>query len=164
MTSEGTFPKGTGDILYASEANSFNRQWTIPIMLSSYGAKSGDWAPSTPGSVTILENFTNAGGAGPADGQYLTWKLHLSAGTYTLRVIHGKDTNFGIADFYIDATEVASIDMYGAAATYMNVNNTTGIAVADSGVKTVKLLIDGKNASSAGFRIDANIIYLIRTA
>ena len=98
-----------------------------------------------------------------ADGDEIHYKTYLGAGTYTLKILFTKWTANGIADFYIDAVEVASVDGYGALA-YNQIDTTASIVVAASGVKTIKVIIDGKHASSSahGFNLQAMIFY--RTA
>lgn len=98
------------------------------------------------------------------NGDNLSYKVDLPAGTYTLLVLVTTASSFGIVDVDIDGTEVASFDCYSAG----DVNNVrkieTGIDVTTSGIKTLKLRVDGKNGSSSAYYIGVNYISLWRTA
>lgn len=98
-----------------------------------------------------------------ADGDNISYRLYLTAGTYTLRVVGRKHTICGIVDVDIDAVEVASFDLYGAL-TYNVVFSQTGITIASDGLKTLKLRVDGKNASSSAYYASISAIALWRTA
>ena len=87
-----------------------------------------------------------------ANGDNFSYKVYLAAGTYTLQIFFERATNGGIVDFYIDADEVGSVDMYGAGA-YNVAGTVTSISVATSGLKTLKLQVDGKSGSDYYIRI-----------
>ena len=101
--------------------------------------------------------------AGPADGEYITYKIWLDAGTYTFLLCHIKGGNGGLCDIYIDAVEIGSADQYNAATTYNQSYRVDGIVIATSGIKVVKFLIDGKNASSSGYKAWISYFSLWRT-
>ena len=131
----------------------------FPLDYSSIGA--GDWALNINALSwysAYLKQTT------PANGDNISYQVYLAAGTYSLLVIHHKNTVAGIVDIYIDATEVASIDMYLNPLTWNYRNVTTGISVATSGLKTLKFQLHGKHASSSNY--SGYIVYaaLWRTA
>lgn len=99
-----------------------------------------------------------------ADGDYVTWVRWMDAGTWTIQLISQKRADNGIVDIYIDATEYASFDLYNAATQYDQKSTDTGNVIATSGFKTIKLLVDGKNASSSAYRTRFNELQLWRTA
>ena len=99
-----------------------------------------------------------------ADGDNLTFEVYLAAGTYTLRMIHAKQTNSCILDIDIDAAEVASFDTYADPISYNEIATQTAINVAAAGLKTITIRVDGKNASSSGYVIVVQAIAFWRTA
>ena len=132
----------------------------LPILYDSVGQGTWAWAPNEDdifGGWVL--NSTHA------DGDNISWStVYLEAGTYTLRVVYSKSSNSGICDFYIDAAEVASVDMYAASATYNQKDDTTGITIASSGNKTIKMEVDGKNGSSSDHYTRLLYLIFIRTA
>jgi hypothetical protein len=99
-----------------------------------------------------------------ANGDTLSWPVVLSAGTYSLIVLGVTTTNRGVADYYLNSTEIASFDWYSVGST-MNAKKTqTGITVATSGKYLLKQKVDGKHASSSDYLISSTAIMLVRTA
>lgn len=98
------------------------------------------------------------------DGDNISYKVYLDAGTYTLLLLTRTHTAYGILDIDIDAAEVASFDLYSNPL----VNNVrkiqAGIPIAAAGLKTLKLRIDGKNALSSDHYCGLHYIALWRTA
>lgn len=109
-------------------------------------------------------NFHYWGNTSQADGDNISWKAFLAAGTYTLTLVTAKGTTRAIMDIYIDAAEVASWDLYAAVATPNIVLTQTGIVLANSGIKTIKVEADGKNPLSTAFRVSIQYLVLWRTA
>ncbi|KKK66840.1 hypothetical protein LCGC14_2960050, partial [marine sediment metagenome] len=86
-----------------------------------------------------------------ANGDELHFSTYLGAGTYTLKMMHQTSPSEPIIDIYIDAAEVASFDLYSAGAVYNVISTQTGIVVGAGGVKDIKVIVDGKNASSSDY-------------
>lgn len=94
MTAEGTFPKSNGDVLYASEANTFFTIVPIGTILP--------WAKTITGVPTLPSNFVECNGAvlsdaaSPLDGQTMpdlnTTKRFLR-GSSTSGTTGGSDTH-----------------------------------------------------------------------
>lgn len=80
----------------------------------------------------------------------VSWDIWLDAGTYKFALIHVTNTNHGIYSVQLDAVEQGTIDGYSAGLTWNAYNEVTGIAVT-AGLKTFKLKMATKNASSAGY-------------
>lgn len=99
-----------------------------------------------------------------ASGDYVTWNVEMAAGTWSLRFIHAKAADMGVHDVYINNTEVGSFDPYSAGTTFNNVTTISGVSVPTSGITTLKLIIDGKNASSSDFYYYLNAISGVKTA
>jgi hypothetical protein len=99
----------------------------------------------------------------PANGDNISFQAYLAAGTYTIMLLHHKNTSGGIMKVDVDGVEVGSVDQY-AALTWNVRAVVTGIAVATSGLKTIRLRMDGKNASSSGHKGWLVFMSLWRTA
>jgi hypothetical protein len=127
-----------------------------PIAASEFGQGTWEWASSSTYSYYTMWYNTSNG-----DGDNLSFKVFLAKGTYILRLVTIKDTNRGILDFDLDGVEIASFDLYGA---FNNVILGAGFVVAESGLKTLKARVDGKNASSSGYFGPITMIGLFRTA
>lgn len=155
---------------------------TIDICCFCSGTASG--APVGEGHITIFPPSYNSIGQGTweesrsenayydwywknetskANGDNVSFKVFLDVGTYTLMLIHHKNTDAGIVDISIDGVEVDSIDLY-AALTWNVRSIQTGITISSSGLKTLKLEVDGKNASSSNYKYYMVYLALWRTA
>lgn len=132
----------------------------LPHNYQSIGAGTWVWVVDT--GVITNGRFTNEGAN--ADLDNITYQVYLAVGTYTLRILTTKSNNWGIMDVDIDGVEVASFDLYSAAVLRNRVVSQAGITVAASGLKALKLRVDGKNGSSSAYIIGAYIISLWRTA
>lgn len=125
-----------------------------------------DWfeAGGTPGRTQA----SGASGGGylnsvDADGTYLGWKVCVAAGTYTLTLVYPKTTTRGKLQMSVDGVDVGTLlDAYNGSTTYNNVHTATGIALTE-GPHTVRITVNGKNASSTGYRIGAQWLSLERT-
>lgn len=120
----------------------------------------GTWTPTVL-STTRFQTYLLSASA--ADGDNVSWKAYLPKGTWTLRLSYVRNTDKGIADIDIDDTEVVSLDCYGVADADAELSQTS-ISIATSGLKTIKLRVDGKHASSSGYAMGVAAIALWRTA
>lgn len=99
-----------------------------------------------------------------AQNAEIAFDVVLAAGTWAISLIHHQDTNRGIYTISLDASSVGTIDGYAASAT-TNVRSTvTGISVATTGKKELKLKMATKNASSSSYFGLVGLIVLRRTA
>jgi len=121
----------------------------------------GTWATNVL-DACIFNSYT-INDASHNDGDDLHFSVYLGAGTYTFKLQYLRDDNRGIVDVYIDAVEVASFDMYGTSNNNL-VGTQTEIVVASSGVKDIKLIIDGKNGSSSDHTFGFQNACFYRTA
>lgn len=98
------------------------------------------------------------------DGDNISYKIFLSAGTYTIRMLYSQSNNRGVADIDIDGAEVASFDQYDAATVLNKVISQTGINIAASGLKTLRIRADGKDPASTDHFVTLSLLTLWRTA
>ncbi len=129
----------------------------IPLNYDSVGQ--GTWVTNLDVANLLSMRVRNSS-ANDADN--ISYKVSLGAGTYSLRMIYEKNSDAPIVDFDIDATEVGSVDTYGSGNNHED--TTTGIVIADSGLKTLKVRADGKNGSSSGYELRIILLSLWRTA
>lgn len=129
------------------------------------GVKSsvGTWARVQ--SSSYLGGGIWGGGAVTQNDEY-TMDVWLDAGTYKFCLVHYQDADRGITTIYLDGASQGTIDSYAASAgslagTYSEI---TGITVATAGVKTLKLAVPTKNASSTNYRMNHYSLAWIRTA
>jgi len=131
----------------------------MPYAYQSIGQ--GTWAFGSSASQALYFFYYNGLGV---NGDNISYNVYLAAGTYTLRLLILTSTNSGILDVDIDSTEVASFDQYSSPSVYNVLNSQTGIVIASAGLKTLRLRVDGKNASSSGWVVRVTTISLWRTA
>lgn len=135
----------------------------ITLAPTSYDSTGpGTWAIGSEITAQYCQNpFYNSV---DANGDNVSYKVYLDSGTYTFLLFGIKGTNRGIVDVDIDAAEVASFDLYAASTQCNQRLIQTGIVIASSGIKTLKLRVDGKNGSSSGYVLPFVFIALWRTA
>lgn len=81
--------------------------------------------------------------------------------TYAFWILHGTNTDRGKVDGYVGATKVGTIDMYSASPTYVNETSFGTTSVASDGYYKVRLVINGKNASSSGYAAVYTSLWLV---
>ena len=109
----------------------------------------------------------NSTAASAADGVYYILNLPLAAGTYRIAINYAKSANMGKFDLYMDGVKVSGatpLDAYAASTSYNNQWNVTGVVIATGGWHVLKILTNGKNASSSDYRLYVGAIVIHRTA
>ena len=131
-----------------------------PFAYSAIGA--GDWAGSY--NASSAPNTWYLSQATPANNDNISYKVYLAKGTYTFLLYHHKNATGGIMDIDIDSTEIGSVDQYAAGVTWGIRYTVAEIAIATSGIKTLKFRMDGKNANSSSYKGWIVLAALWRTA
>ena len=98
------------------------------------------------------------------DGDSLLYKLYLSAGTYTFQVLTSANTQLGIINIDIDETNVAFFDCYNASALTNVIKRENNIVISKSGLKTLKVYLNGKNVSSSHYYTNIQYMAIWKTA
>jgi len=113
------------------------------------------------GGVSLVSSAASA-----ADGVYYILNVPLAAGTYSIAINYTKSTAYGKFDLYMDGVKVNSttLDAYAASTSYNNQWNVTGVVIATGGWHVLKILTNGKNASSSDYRLYVGAIVIHRTA
>jgi len=114
----------------------------------------GTW--TLDGNTHYVKNETSN-----ANGDGIRFKAYLTKGTYNLLFFALKTSSAPILSFRIDGDEVASEDMYSSSEV-REVIKKTNITVNSSGLKTIDVVCDGKNASSGGYTIYFYWMYWVR--
>ena len=130
----------------------------LPLLYSAI--VQGAWIYLT-GASHLGGNMYNSSAA---DADEVNYVAYMAAGTYTLIVVHPKDTDRGIAEVKIDGVLADSTDQYAAAPELNIVTKTTGIVVATSGLKTITWKANSKNGSSSAYSIFFSVINFWRTS
>jgi hypothetical protein len=92
------------------------------------------------------------------------WDIVLGAGTWTVSLVHTAGNDKGIYSVQLDGVEVGTIDGYNASTVNNTISAVTGIVVASTGVKRLKLRMETKNASSSSYYGTIQVLSLQRTA
>lgn len=98
------------------------------------------------------------------DEDEINFKAYLAAGTYSVQLVCAKDAAYAISNILIDDTLILTTDHYNATTLNNQLNSATGIVVATSGLKTIKLKVNGRNASCSGWYIPFYSFMIWRTA
>lgn len=161
--------KGTqGQILTVDTSTATDLAWAdgpwlvpVPYTAKPY-ATTGTWALYAAGAL-----YLNAGqvyDSTPAINNYIAWKVHLAAGTWTFRFLFDKTAASGISTVSLGGSTIATVDAYNGSTTRNNESTTTGIVVAATGVYELKFLQASKNASSSNYGWYLNAMDFTRTA
>ena len=119
----------------------------------------GSWSVSHNASSAYSFTIQNAG----SDADNMTYKAYLAAGTYSYAMIVTQHTDSGKVEVQFDGSVKGTHDLYGS--TTENIEfRVNSISVATSGLASVKLNINGKNASSSGFVARFHSLTIWRTA
>jgi hypothetical protein len=143
----------------AAEATSGFSVFIVPWM--DKGKANTNWGALTQASGELGGGTLTTDSS--AQNNEISWDIWLGAGTYKFALIYSKFSNRGIFSVQLDAVEKGNIDSYGASATSNNYSEITGIAVASAGIKTFKLKMATKNASSSAYWGEFNSAAWIRT-
>lgn len=129
----------------------------FPPQYSSIGQ--GTFVAAHDGNVCGGCSFYNSSNA---DGDNITYKVYLSAGTYKFFFQSSDLGSRGIVDVTLDDTEITSVDMYQGSAKYSN-RHTADVTITESKIYDLTFTIDGKNGSSSGYQIALGAIAFWRT-
>lgn len=101
--------------------------------------------------------------AGIAIGNWIEFSnLDLSSGSWEAEILHSKNTSYGIAHLLLDGADQGQADFFAGSLTH-NQRSTIAFTVATSGLHTLRLSADSKNASSTGYYLPMQLIRLTRT-
>lgn len=178
--------QAAGDIAYATGANALAR---LPIGTGGQvlgvnsGATAPEWTDADPWRIDIeplgggeantgwntLQNTTGDAyfGALKTDNgnqnNLVDFTFVVQKGTYTITLMHVKNTDHGIYSVQVDAVEVGTVDGYNGSRSPQSIGSVTGVAIA-TGKHTLRLKMATKNASSSNYYGEVQHILVRRTA
>ena len=133
-----------------------------PLVVPPSATGAGTWAAAV--NALALHNGIFDNGAA-ADLDNVSFTLYLPKGVYTLYGNFIKGTNCGLLDISLDGVKIVSLtDLYAAAASYTYILTDTAIAVSNSGLHTLLIAVNGKNAASSDYKIGFTSLSFVRTA
>lgn len=137
--------------------------WLVQIVpFLGYSVVAGSWTRNPDSSVIMGGYIYNGDPAG--SGDEVTWPVVLSAGTWTIELLHHKASVRGIYTFSIAGSSVGTIDGYNATGQLNQVGSITGITVAASGTTTLSVKCTTRNASATKYGMIISLLSLKRTA
>lgn len=148
--------RGGGRIIYEQLTNSLHIT-IVPHAYSSIGQ--GTWNyQGTDGQYTreVWENSSDT------DGDNIEYDLYLTQGIWTLRALYRSQNPHGIMGVYIDDVKQGEIDEWESGLGTKNKVGDVTLNISSSGTKTLKLQVDGKNPSGAGYMINFSVLSIWR--
>jgi len=95
----------------------------------------------------------------------IVYKVYLSAGTYTIKVVAMKNDDQGIINIMVDGVKVDdSIDLYAVGGSNNNIFTATGVSIATTGIAEVSIKMATKNGAASAYQASLNSICFYRTA
>lgn len=135
--------------------------WVVDVDVFPAAISNTNWDTITLATVYLYGAGKLSSGA---QNDEIAWDIVLAAGTWTLELIHTKNTNLGIYTVSLDGTTIGTIDGYNGSAANNSRGSITGIAVAASGKTRLKLKMATKNASSSSYFGLIHALQMRRTA
>jgi hypothetical protein len=157
---------GTGTQDQPPAAGTGATPWTIDLDANLLvGASVGTLTP-TPDGQCFYGGYVQSGGT---QNERADWPVLLGAGTWSLALMVVQSPSGGIVTVQLDDgagsfSTIGTVDLYNAGVVRNLVHTFTGVAVAATGVKTLRLLMATKNASASNFYLFAQHVALVRTA
>lgn len=125
-----------------------------------YSNDSGDTITMQNDGQEYYLDVYKAGG-----GQWIEFPISLEAGTYSLILFYYKSQNASKIDIAVDGTTVVSgFDAYAVGFTPHQQNKWTGLSVLTTGLHTIRLTANGKNAASSDYHMGLFHLLFWRTA
>lgn len=103
-------------------------------------------------------------GSSGAQNDEINFDVALASGTWTFELIHVQSSNVGIYTVSLDGTSIGTIDGYSAGTTKNVRTQISGVVVATTGKRRLKLKMATKNASSGNYSGFIQHIQFKRTA
>jgi hypothetical protein len=110
--------------------------------------------------ITSTQKYTFWSRFDPAaDGDSAGWDIILAPGSYLFSVLGQKDGSSGKVDWYFDAVKIISLQDWYAASSTPNTLFTLSELTVTAGVHRIKYVVNGKHASSGGYRCSITKIW-----
>lgn len=138
--------------------------WHIDIFPWMSWKASSNYSSFARTNDTVALGMCRFGCGSFAANKHIEWDVPITAGTWTLTVIHYTTGSGGICTPSIGGSDLATFDTYTAGNVRNVVYQASGIVIADSAIYELKLRTDSKNASSSAYDLSLHLINLTRTA
>jgi hypothetical protein len=99
-----------------------------------------------------------------AQNNELTSEFTCTPGEYRVYLRHLTTAGSGIVKIRIDGVSIGTIDLYSAATVYNNYSQSASFDITDSGIHTINLKMETKNAASANYALFFNSVDVYRIA
>jgi hypothetical protein len=140
--------------------NQLSMPWMVDIDPFQQAFSITNWQA---GLATSSNSITNGAVGGNSQNDEITYKVMLSAGTWSVWLMSDTNLDRGIITFKLDTVSIGTLDCYSALQLY-NAQQTFSFTVSTGGIHTLQLITATKNASSSGYFIRMNALRLLRTA
>lgn len=134
--------------------------WHVPVDVFMGASANTNFSTISTGANIIHGGYISNGGVQNSE---VTFNVVLNAGTWTMNMMHGRNTTHGIATVYLDGSSIGTVDAYGSISNN-NVSAISSIAVSTSGKHVLRIVIATKNASSSSYFFLLQGITFVRTA
>ncbi len=151
---------GATGLEYAA-ASGGDTPWLVPVNVHLPPAARSGFTTTSVNTSRIM-NGSRSGSV--VQNSYIEWNLLLGAGTWAVDVMTSTYNGSGIITVSLDGSSVGTIDLYSAGVADNVQQSLTGVTVAATGVKAVRLTMATKNASSSAYDCVLNGLQLRRTA
>lgn len=121
-----------------------------------------NWPESSGTSISYL--YASVRQSTGAQNAEINFDVVLAAGTWTVELICTTTASSGIYTVQFDGATAGTLDSYSSSTAYNVRMSLTGISIASSGKKGLKLLMATKNASSSSYYGMLQHIQFKRTA
>lgn len=125
------------------------------------------YATSSSSALTVVNDSSNVYNhtmrpSTVVDGAYIEWNdVPLSAGDYKIQLLGFKGPNQGSIDIKVNGSTVSTWDQYNGSNQF-NQKFLTSQFTVTAGVHTIRCVVNGKNASSANYRMNLQQLQLIK--
>lgn len=128
-------------------ADSDDLPWIVGVPIMSYSSQSSGWARETYNGYVGGTNLYSDN----ANGRWVEYQVWIPAGTWSFDLLSYRFSSQGIVDISLDGSEVGSIDLYSGSSQLNYKSTATGIVVPETKIYTLRMTVDGKNASSSNY-------------
>lgn len=147
---------------FTKEVMDFERWGPLYILPDThYTVGQGSWGPVQDPDQMLVRYLSMSP---PADGDNVTFRLPLGAGTYSILVACIYKNTQGIMKIDIDGVTKLTNDNYRELELFNQFTLQTGIVIPAAGVKEIRLRVDGKHGDSLGHQLSITYIAFWRTA
>lgn len=102
--------------------------------------------------------------SGGAQNDEIAWDVLLPAGTWTIEILHEKNSDVGIYSVQFDSVEQGTIDGYNATSQDNQRGTVTGAFITSERAVELKLKMTAKNGSASAYAGRLQGLKLIRTS